>query len=282
MQSSLCKFYERVGSCRHGNDCVRVHRHPKTSSILMIPHLYAPLAASASSSSTTNTRQEKNEVPSSSESDASTSSTSSTTSTSNTSEVRALRRLARKQQKHFDAFFADIFGEFDKFGRVLEMQICCNETPHLRGAVFVRYSNCFDALTALLAMRTRFYDGRAVRPQLSPIGRMGSARCSQFDAGICTREATCNFLHLYSVPPHLQTMVDDDPPPPPQHRPMPPPQQQHHHRHPHPPHGPPMAPPPHFYGGPPQPFYGGAPPPPFYGGAPPGATPPPQQRCPRY
>ena len=42
--------------------------------------------------------------------------------------------------QHFETFFYDILPEFKAVGRVIQLKVCCNYEPHLRGNVYVQYS----------------------------------------------------------------------------------------------------------------------------------------------
>jgi len=42
--------------------------------------------------------------------------------------------------QHFETFYYDILPEFKSIGRVVQLKVCCNYEPHLRGNVYVQYS----------------------------------------------------------------------------------------------------------------------------------------------
>lgn len=35
-----CSFYFKIGACRHGDKCTRLHHRPALSPTLLIPHMY--------------------------------------------------------------------------------------------------------------------------------------------------------------------------------------------------------------------------------------------------
>jgi splicing factor U2AF subunit len=35
-----CPFYFKIGACRHGEKCVRIHTKPTVSRTILFPHLY--------------------------------------------------------------------------------------------------------------------------------------------------------------------------------------------------------------------------------------------------
>ena len=42
--------------------------------------------------------------------------------------------------QHFREFFQDTLPEFQKYGKVVQFKVCCNEEPHLRGNVYVQFA----------------------------------------------------------------------------------------------------------------------------------------------
>jgi len=42
-----CPFYHKIGACRHGSRCARLHSAPAASQTLLLPHLYANPALAA-------------------------------------------------------------------------------------------------------------------------------------------------------------------------------------------------------------------------------------------
>lgn len=55
-------------------------------------------------------------------------------------------------------------------------------------------------------MTGRYYAGRLVAPEFSPVTDFREARCRQYDEGVCDRGGYCNFMHMKHVPRHLRRM----------------------------------------------------------------------------
>jgi len=53
-----------------------------------------------------------------------------------------------------------------------------------------------DAAEALSAMAGRFYAGRQLAVEYSPVTDFREARCRQFDETQCGRGGYCNFMHI--------------------------------------------------------------------------------------
>jgi splicing factor U2AF subunit len=83
-----------------------------------------------------------------------------------------------------------------KFGEVVEMNVCDNENDHLVGNVYTKFSDEDSAEKAIQGLRGRFYAGRPIMCELSPVTDFREARCRQFEMGECSRGGFCNFMHL--------------------------------------------------------------------------------------
>lgn len=86
-------------------------------------------------------------------------------------------------QEEFDDFFAEIFEEFKKFGKLDEIDVCENLGDHLVGNVYVKYEDEEFAEAALMTMNGRFYAGRPLTCEYSPVTDFREARCRQYDEG---------------------------------------------------------------------------------------------------
>ncbi|KAJ3287002.1 Splicing factor U2AF 26 kDa subunit [Borealophlyctis nickersoniae] len=102
-------------------------------------------------------------------------------------------------QEHFDLFYEDIFVELAKYGEIEEMNVCDNVGDHLVGNVYVRYRIEEDAQKAVDALNNRYYAGRPLYAELSPVTDFGEACCRQYENAECTRGGFCNFMHLKLV-----------------------------------------------------------------------------------
>ncbi|KAJ3340347.1 hypothetical protein HDU83_007109 [Entophlyctis luteolus] len=86
-----------------------------------------------------------------------------------------------------------------KYGEVEEVKVCDNIGDHLLGNVYVMFVSEEDAGNAVDALNKRFYAGRPVYAELSPVTDFGEACCRQYENSECNRGGLCNFMHLKTV-----------------------------------------------------------------------------------
>ena len=72
-------------------------------------------------------------------------------------------------QQHLEDFYEDIHQELSKFGEIEEMHICDNVGEHLLGNVYIKYTNEDEAQKALQNLNGRFYGGKPIYAELSPV-----------------------------------------------------------------------------------------------------------------
>jgi len=109
--------------------------------------------------------------------------------------------------EHFEEFYEEILEEFMKHGEIEEMHVVENLGDHMFGNVYIKYRYEEDAEKCLKAMNGRFYAGRMLASEFSPVTDFREARCRQFDEDTCTRGGYCNFMHLKRVPRYLRKML---------------------------------------------------------------------------
>jgi len=160
-----CPFYFKIGACRHGDRCSRLHNKPTISQTILCTNMYQNPILNASLG--------PEGLP-----------------------IEIDERIA---QEHFEAFFEDIFEEFDKFGEVENLNICDNIADHLVGNVYVKFRDEESAARALLGLQKRYYDGRPILVEFSPVTDFREATCRQYDENSCGRGGLCNFMHLRPV-----------------------------------------------------------------------------------
>ncbi|KAG7348324.1 zinc finger domain containing protein [Nitzschia inconspicua] len=163
-----CPFYFKIGACRHSDRCSRLHHRPAFSPTLLIKHIYrhpvrlAELQQAATAGETV---------------------------------------IDQKQaMEDFLCFYEDMFLELSKFGRIDELHVCDNLGDHMIGHVYCKFFNEEDASDALQVMNGRFYDGRRMEVEFSPVTDFREARCRDYDETFCSRGGFCNFLHSKPVP----------------------------------------------------------------------------------
>eukprot|EP00906_Rhabdomonas_costata_P018469 RCo026970 len=160
-----CPFYYRVGACRHGERCSRLHNVPLLSQTILIPHMYLnPVAAPMIDA-----------------------------------EGRPVEYDKRYLKQHFEEFYEDTFEELSKYGEIEELNVCDNVNEHLLGNVYAKYKKEDCAELAMKGLKGRYYAGRMLLPEFSPVTDFQSACCKDFEESECSRGGLCNFLHLKPV-----------------------------------------------------------------------------------
>lgn len=164
-----CPFYFKIGACRHGDRCSRLHNKPVFSQTILISHMYQnPLTQIVAT----------NTDPSSID--------------------------KKKADEEFEDFYEEVFEELCKHGKLEELNICDNLGDHLLGNVYAKYEDEEDAASAQKALYGRFYAGRPLVCEFSPVTDFREARCRQFDEGTCNRGGYCNFMHIRTVSPSME------------------------------------------------------------------------------
>lgn len=157
-----CPFYWKIGACRHGDKCSRLHNKPTVSQTLLIANMYPnPISMPFFDA-------QGNQVEYS----------------------------ADFLKQHFDDFYEDVFDEASKHGKVDHLHVCDNVCEHLLGNVYIKFAKEDDAKNAVEKMNNRYYAGRMMKPELSPVTDFKEARCRQFEVQECNRGGLCNFMHL--------------------------------------------------------------------------------------
>lgn len=156
-----CPFYFKIGACRHGDKCSRQHHRPPFSETVLVKQMWNnPMIAVVSAGG----------------------------SFQNVDKARL--------QENLDEFYEEIYEELRKYGKVEDIQVCENLGDHMVGNVYVKYLDEEDAEKALSSLRGRYYAGRPLAAEYSPVTDFKEARCRQYDEGTCTRGPYCNFMHV--------------------------------------------------------------------------------------
>ncbi|XP_039142141.1 splicing factor U2af small subunit B-like [Dioscorea cayenensis subsp. rotundata] len=159
-----CPFYFKIGACRHGDRCSRLHNRPTISPTLLLSNMY----------------QRPDMI---------------------TPGVDPQGQAIdpRKIQEHFEDFYEDIFEELSKFGEIESLNICDNLADHMVGNVYVQFKEEDQAAAALNALQGRFYSGRPIIADFSPVTDFREATCRQFEENSCNRGGYCNFMHVKQI-----------------------------------------------------------------------------------
>lgn len=165
-----CPFYWKIGACRHGDQCSRSHYKPSSSPTIVLRHMYPNPPVAIAIAEGQNVSDE----------------------------------LLDEAADHFEAFFSEVFEELYKYGEVEDMVVCDNIGDHIIGNVYVKYSDDDAAKKALSALQGRYYAGKPIQAEFTPVTDFREARCRQFVDGQCRRGGYCNFMHLKHVPRSLK------------------------------------------------------------------------------
>lgn len=168
-----CPFYFKIGACRHGDRCSRLHNKPVFSQTILVSHMYQnPISQIIA----------QNGDPS---------------------------HLDQRQvDEDFEDFYEEVFEELCKFGHLEELNICDNLGDHLVGNMYAKFEDEECAAAAQKALYGRFYAGRPLVCEFSPVTDFREARCRQFDEGTCNRGGYCNFMHIKTVSRSMQRELE--------------------------------------------------------------------------
>jgi splicing factor U2AF subunit len=160
-----CPFYFKIGACRHGDRCSRIHNRPTISPTLLMQNMYQNPALNAPMG--------PDGLP--------------------------IPVDPRASQEHFEDFYEDIFEELDKYGEIENLNICDNLADHMVGSVYAKFKDENDAARAMQGLMGRYYAGRPIVCEFSPVTDFREATCRQYEENTCTRGGYCNFMHLRPI-----------------------------------------------------------------------------------
>jgi len=109
----------------------------------------------------------------------------------------------------FEDFFEEILEEFAKFGAVEGLHIVENLGDHMFGNVYVQFHYEEGAEKCLSSMSGRYYAGRLVVPEFSPVTDFREGRCRQHDEDTCNRGGYCNFMHMKHLSRQMRRLLKE-------------------------------------------------------------------------
>jgi splicing factor U2AF 35 kDa subunit len=115
-----------------------------------------------------------------------------------------------KAQEDFLVFFEDIYMELSKFGHLEALHVVDNLGDHMIGHIYANFQDEEMASDALQGLQGRYYDGRLLQVEFSPVTDFREARCRDYDEEACARGGFCNFLHVKPVPLCLIRSMEED------------------------------------------------------------------------
>ena len=100
---------------------------------------------------------------------------------------------------HFESFYEEVFIELAKYGEVDELHVCDNIGEHLIGNVYVKFYEELDAEKALRGLSGRYYSGKPIKVEYSPVTDFKESRCRLFKEGSCdSKQLRRRLLQFYA------------------------------------------------------------------------------------
>ncbi|KVH99924.1 splicing factor U2af small subunit B-like [Cynara cardunculus var. scolymus] len=167
-----CPFYFKIGACRHGDRCSRLHTKPSISPTLLLSNMY----------------QRPDMITPG-------------------VDPQGQPLDPSKIQDHFEDFYEDLFEELGKYGEIESLNICDNLADHMVGNVYAQFREEEHAAAALQNLSGRFYAGRPIIVDFSPVTDFREATCRQYEENVCNRGGYCNFMHLKKISKELRRQL---------------------------------------------------------------------------
>jgi splicing factor U2AF 35 kDa subunit len=86
-----------------------------------------------------------------------------------------------------------------KHGKIECLNVCDNYSDHLVGNVYIKFADEQSALNAMTALQNRYYNGKQILAEFSPVADFREATCRQYEENLCSRGGFCNFMHLKPI-----------------------------------------------------------------------------------
>ncbi|XP_060070643.1 U2 small nuclear ribonucleoprotein auxiliary factor 35 kDa subunit-related protein 2-like [Ylistrum balloti] len=165
-----CPFFAKTAACRFGDRCSRTHPQTESSNTLLFRGMYSHFEL------------EQGLMGEEYDTDL------------------ILEYDDSELYQNFREFYEDIVPEFKAIGQVVQVKVCCNYEPHLRGNVYIQYRREDDAASAIVQFNGRYYGGKQLSCEYVTITSWKSAVCGLFGSGRCPKGRNCNFLHVFKNP----------------------------------------------------------------------------------
>ena len=171
----VCRFYEKVGSCRFGDNCSRHHEKVSSSKTLLLQGMFSTFAFDIMERAKKNEHGDADDV--------------------------WLEHSDADLYDEFVEFYNDVIPELESYGKIKQFKVCCNRDKHLLGNVYVQYKHERDAVKAANHLNGRFYAGKHLNVKFVSIKSWKSAICGlHYNNLNCPRGHHCNFLHVFKEP----------------------------------------------------------------------------------
>ncbi|KAG5487992.1 hypothetical protein GH5_08198 [Leishmania sp. Ghana 2012 LV757] len=160
-----CVFFSKMGACRHGDQCTKLHYRPDTSPTVLFPMMYPnPHAIEHIKDREWNFELDKKYL-----------------------------------KKHFEHFYKEVWRTFMEFGRIAELRVVSNLGDHLLGNTYIRFEDPQVATRIVKELRGKKLNDIIVLPELSPVTNFAEACCKEDLENRCQRAEQCNYLHILKV-----------------------------------------------------------------------------------
>ncbi len=100
-----------------------------------------------------------------------------------------------------------MFEELAAHGEVENLNVCDNLADHMVGNVYAKFRDEEAAAKALATLQGRFYNGRPIVAEFSPVTDFREATCRQYEENTCNRGGYCNFMHLKPIGKDLKKVL---------------------------------------------------------------------------
>jgi len=101
--------------------------------------------------------------------------------------------------RDFDEFYEEIFVKLTEFGELEDLIVLDNINDHMIGNVYVKFVNEDDAEKSIRALNGKYYAGRLIFCEYSPVTDFREARCRLYNDSSCDRGGYCNFMHMKHI-----------------------------------------------------------------------------------
>ncbi|KAL7983641.1 hypothetical protein Chor_000517 [Crotalus horridus] len=170
-----CSFYFKIGACRHGDRCSRLHNKPTFSQTILIQNIY---------------RNPQNSAQ--------------------TADGSHYGNQFVKLIFHNIKLLRFVFQTIALLNIYRNPQNSSQSADGLRCAVsdvemqehydeFFEFRREEDAEKAVIDLNNRWFNGQPIHAELSPVTDFREACCRQYEMGECTRGGFCNFMHLKPI-----------------------------------------------------------------------------------
>uniref|UniRef100_A0A7S1AMU5 Uncharacterized protein n=1 Tax=Noctiluca scintillans TaxID=2966 RepID=A0A7S1AMU5_NOCSC len=168
-----CPFYFKIGACRNGDRCNRSHTRPVSSQTLLLPHMYPCIPEALAVANDEDWDEATYDMA----------------------------------QAHLEQFYEEVFLELANYGEIEDLVVVDNVSEHMIGNAYVKYYHDDAAERALRGLPSRFYGGRLIQAEYTPVTDFREARCRAFHETRCSRGGYCNFMHIKHVPKAVKRRV---------------------------------------------------------------------------